>query len=87
MRRSLSTLLTLGAIMAVGAIVMFARLLSEPDLTPAVSVNPLSVCDPVKAAEELPEGFRQLFPRDGIRTVYNPESSRPMASSGSSGPW
>lgn len=29
--------------------------------------------DPVRAGEPLPEGFRQLLPRDGISPVYQPE--------------
>ena len=28
--------------------------------------------DPVTAGEPLPDGFRQLIPRDGIRPVYDP---------------
>ncbi len=28
--------------------------------------------DPVEAGEELPDGFRQIIPRDAIRPVYDP---------------
>ena len=38
--------------------------------TPAA---PHDVYDPVIAGEQLPEGFRQLLPRDGIRPVYDPQ--------------
>lgn len=31
-----------------------------------------SLYDPVRAGEELPQGFRQLFGRDAIRPVYEP---------------
>lgn len=35
-------------------------------------VDPDSVYDPVVAGERLPDGFRQLLPRDGIPPVYDP---------------
>lgn len=31
-----------------------------------------SLYDPVRAGEELPQGFRQLFGRDAIRPIYEP---------------
>lgn len=34
--------------------------------------NGTELYDPVRAGEPLPEGFRQLIPRDGIRPVYDP---------------
>jgi len=33
---------------------------------------PDDVYDPVRAGEEVPQGFRQLLSRDAIRPVYNP---------------
>lgn len=35
-------------------------------------VGPTDVYNPVTAGERLPDGFRQLLPRDGIRPVYDP---------------
>ena len=35
-------------------------------------VDPHDVYDPVAAGERLPDGFRQLLPRDGIPPVYDP---------------
>jgi len=39
---------------------------------PNVRVDPNSVYNPVVAGERLPDGFRQLLPRDGIRPIYDP---------------
>lgn len=35
-------------------------------------VGPRGVYDPVTAGEPLPDGFRQLLPRDGIQPIYDP---------------
>jgi hypothetical protein len=35
-------------------------------------VDPSGVYDPVVAGEPLPDGFRQVLPRDAIRPVYDP---------------
>ena len=37
-----------------------------------IGVDPRLVYDPVTAGESLPDGFRQLLPRDGIRPIYEP---------------
>ncbi len=37
-----------------------------------VRADPSEVYDPVAAGEPLPEGFRQLLPRDGIPPIYDP---------------
>lgn len=37
-----------------------------------IRVGPRSAYNPVAAGEKLPDGFRQLLPRDAIRPVYNP---------------
>lgn len=37
-----------------------------------VRVDPNSAYNPVTAGERLPDGFRQLLPRDAIRPVYDP---------------
>ncbi len=47
---------------------------TTPDRTEAgVRVNPGAAYNPVAAGERLPDGFRQLLPRDAIRPVYDPE--------------
>lgn len=38
-----------------------------------VDVDPRSVYNPVTAGEALPDGFRQLLPRDGIQPIYEPQ--------------
>ena len=38
-----------------------------------VRADPADVYNPVAAGEPLPDGFRQLLPRDAIRPVYDPE--------------
>jgi hypothetical protein len=37
-----------------------------------VRVGPRDVYNPVTAGESLPDGFRQLLPRDGIQPIYDP---------------
>ena len=37
-----------------------------------IGVDPREVYNPVTAGEELPNGFRQLLPRDGIQPIYDP---------------
>jgi hypothetical protein len=49
--------------------------LREPQVTEGDGVavpDPDEVYDPVEAGEELPQGWRQLLPRDGIRPIYDP---------------
>ena len=38
-----------------------------------VRVDPRGAYNPVTAGERLPDGFRQLLPRDAITPVYDPE--------------
>ncbi len=46
---------------------------TSPHRTAAgVRVDPDSAYDPVIAGERLPDGFRQLLPRDAILPVYDP---------------
>ena len=40
--------------------------------TAGVRVDPGDAYNPVAAGERLPDGFRQLLPRDAIRPVYEP---------------
>lgn len=35
-------------------------------------IDPRAVYDPVRAGEDLPDGFRQLLGRDAIRPIYLP---------------
>lgn len=37
-----------------------------------VRVDPSDVYNPVLAGEELPDGFRQVLPRDAIAPIYEP---------------
>ncbi len=39
---------------------------------PNVRVDPAGVYNPVLAGERLPDGFRQVLPRDAITPVYEP---------------
>jgi len=60
----------------VGAAVAFAGvlyLMNSPGIDPAIeSIDSQPLYNPVHAGEELPSGFRQLIPRDGIRPIYDP---------------
>ncbi len=38
-----------------------------------IRVDPSAAYYPVLAGERLPEGFRQLLPRDAIQPIYEPE--------------
>ena len=66
---------------AIGAIVLLALSLwaftgttSEQTIgIPGVRVGAGDAYNPVLAGEELPEGFRQLLPRDAIAPIYDPE--------------
>jgi hypothetical protein len=40
---------------------------------PGVRVGARDLYNPVTAGERLPEGFRQLLPRDGIQPIYDPQ--------------
>lgn len=39
---------------------------------PGIRVGARDAYDPVTAGEPLPDGFRQLLPRDGIQPIYDP---------------
>lgn len=45
---------------------------SSTDAPNTTTTNPVSRYDPVAAGEVLPEGYRELLPRDAIRPVYRP---------------
>lgn len=58
-------------------IALTAWAFSEPDPTSTfaegVRADPSEVYNPVTAGEALPDGFRQLLPRDAITPIYEPE--------------
>lgn len=66
----------LGALFAVLVVItgwaFFTGGISENAAPAGVRANPGEVYDPVAAGEPLPEGFRQLLPRDGIPPIYDP---------------
>lgn len=42
-------------------------------VSPGERIDPQGIYNPVTAGEPLPDGFRQLLPRDGIPPIYNPQ--------------
>lgn len=66
-------LIRIAGLIALGALTFWA--FSEPDapVNPTgVRVGPADAYNPVTAGETLPDGFRQLLPRDAIAPVYDP---------------
>ena len=66
--------------MAVGAVALLLMTIwaftgSDPTKRnePGVRVAPGDAYNPVAAGESLPDGFRQLLPRDAIRPIYDPQ--------------
>ena len=51
----------------------FAPSTSIDPVPPGAQVAPHEAYNPVAAGERLPDGFRQLLPRDGIRPIYDPQ--------------
>jgi hypothetical protein len=70
----LGVILSIVAVVAVAAAAIVGPLRQRPipTATPVVPVDPDSVYDPVKAGEDLPEGYRQGLERDQIVPVYAP---------------
>jgi hypothetical protein len=64
------------AVVAAGVLVVtwwaFAPEPSTDGVLPGSRAAPHEVYNPVTAGEVLPDGFRQLLPRDGIEPVYDP---------------
>ena len=61
---------------AVGLIVITIWAFAPSSMTTGlagVRADPGDVYNPVTAGESLPDGFRQLLPRDAIMPVYEPE--------------
>ncbi len=85
--RSLTTRgvgVALAAILVLGVATLWAYTedSSTAPTTAGVRVDPESAYNPVTAGEPLPDGFRQLLPRDAILPVYEPEFVE-----GSDAPW
>ena len=66
--------LGLGLLLLVGAAAAF-RAPQRPDATDELGplARPQDTYDPVRAGEQLPDGFRQLLGRDAILPIYDPE--------------
>lgn len=50
----------------------FAPTTESDPVEAGTRVGPRDVYNPVTAGEPLPDGFRQLLPRDGIQPIYEP---------------
>ena len=68
------------SIVVAGAVVLglltlwsFAPSTPIDPVPPGAQVAPHEAYNPVAAGERLPDGFRQLLPRDGIRPIYDPQ--------------
>ncbi len=59
-------------VLAVASIWAFTEDTTPFATTEGVRVDPGDAYNPVTAGEPLPDGFRQLLPRDAIRPVYEP---------------
>lgn len=70
---------TVGRVALVAALVVIGLfavswLKSTATETPAIEGRSAdSLYNPVHAGEELPQGFRDLLPRDAIRPIYDPQ--------------
>ncbi len=64
---------TLTGLLALVTVWAFTEDTSVQDAAPGVRVDSQSAYNPVTAGEPLPDGFRQLLPRDAIRPVYDPQ--------------
>ncbi len=65
------------AVAALGWITLWAFASSDPTTAAGgvdvgVRADPSDVYNPVLAGERLPDGFRQLLPRDAITPIYEP---------------
>ncbi len=64
----------LGAVLLLGLTAWaFSPSTPSENAEPGVRVGPRAAYDPVAAGEPLPDGFRQLLPRDGIQPIYDPQ--------------
>jgi len=63
-----------GVVLVVLSVWAFTGPTSESGRTAAgVRVDPSQAYNPVLAGETLPDGFRQLLPRDAIKPIYDPQ--------------
>lgn len=68
------TFVWLGALAIVGVTFWaFSPSTATVSAEPGARVGPREAYDPVAAGEPLPDGFRQLLPRDGIQPIYDPQ--------------
>ena len=58
--------------LAVATVWAFSGGTDQPRGEAGVRIDPSEVYNPVLAGEQLPDGFRQLLPRDAITPVYEP---------------
>ena len=65
--------LALMGLLALVTVWAFAEDPAVQNAAPGVRVDPRSAYNPVTAGEPLPDGFRQLLPRDAIQPVYDPQ--------------
>jgi hypothetical protein len=66
--------LSLGAVVLIGLTVWaFSPTTPSTFADPGVRVAARDAYNPVTAGERLPDGFRQLLPRDGIQPIYDPQ--------------
>ncbi len=64
----------LGAVVLLGLTAWaFGPNTPSEEVEPGVRVGSRAAYDPVTAGEPLPDGFRQLLPRDGIQPIYDPQ--------------
>lgn len=75
MNRIASRSLLLGA-----ALLLILSACSQGEVEPLAVTHaaPNEAYDPVRAGEELPEGYRQLLARDQIAPIYNPTFTAPV---------
>lgn len=71
---STSVVFVVVVLLAMAVVVPLAWLLGRSAETSGAYRGPY---DPVEAGEDLPEGYRQIVPRDAIRPVYDPVFVQP----------
>lgn len=72
-RPSNTSLLVAAAMLVVASVWAFTEDTTPTRSAADVRVDPSDAFNPVTAGEKLPDGFRQLLPRDAIRPVYDPD--------------
>lgn len=73
--RFVAPALVIGLLLAVLTAITTAGRPDRPEATAALGplADPNEVYNPVTAGEQLPEGFRQVLPRDAILPIYDPQ--------------